>query len=404
MKFVWAAMIAGLALWGQEWPQWRGAARDGVVAGFARTSWPESLTRRWSVEIGEGHSSPVVSGGRVYVFTREKGEEVVRALDAATGKPLWRQAYPAPYRMNPAATHHGEGPKSTPVLAGGRLCTLGISSILSCWDAASGKLIWRKEFSKEYRATSPWYGTAMSPGVFDGMLIAHVGGQDNGALTAFDAATGAVRWSWKGDGPGYASPVAAEFGGIRQIVTETQNNVVGVALADGKLLWQIPLKTSWDQNAVTPVILGDTVIYGGLDRPLRAIRPLRRGESWKIETVWETQEAGSYMNTLVARGDRLYGLHSRNKGQYYVLNAKSGKVLAKSAPRQGDNAAMVLAGDSVVALNNSAELSVVRAGGDAWQVTRTYKVADRETWAHPVVLSGGILVKDLNSLAYWSFQ
>ena len=399
-----AIFVAGSILPAQDWTQWRGENRDGVVGGFARSAWPEKLTKRWSAEIGEGHSTPVVSGGRVYTFAREQGEEVTRVIDFATGKTLWRQAYAAPYRMNPAAAHHGEGPKSTPVLTGGRLYTLGISGILTCREADTGKFVWQKEFSKQFRSTSPLYGTAMSPAVFDGMLIAHVGGPDDGALMAFDAATGAVKWSWNGDGPGYASPVLAEIGGVRQIVTETQNNLVSVALKDGALLWKVPLKSPYDQNAVTPVIAGDKVIYGGLDNPLREIRPVRAGGSWKTETIWESQDGGSYMNTLVARGDRLYGLHFRNKGQYYILDAKTGKALARSQPRQGDNAAMVLAGDDVLALNNNGELTVNRTAGDSWQVVRTYMVADTETWAHPVVGSTGVLVKDLKSVTFWSFE
>jgi outer membrane protein assembly factor BamB len=176
---------------GDEWPQWRGPARDGRVAGLAaRASWPEALTPGWKLTVGAGHSSPVVAAGRVYQLSREGEDEVVRALELGTGKVVWRQAYPAAYQMSPAATGHGKGPKATPVLADGRLFTLGISGILSAWDAASGRLLWRKSFETSHRATSPLYGAAMSPVVDGGRVIAHVGGHDDGALVALDAATG----------------------------------------------------------------------------------------------------------------------------------------------------------------------------------------------------------------------
>src|SRR6202035_2895163 len=107
----------------------------------------------------------------------------------------WKQQYPAPVKVNPAAAGHGPGPKSTPLYANGKLYTFGLGGILSCWDAETGKLVWRKDGSA-YKAGNPVFGTAMSPIVDRGMLIAHVGGDHSGALTAFDASTGSVKWTW----------------------------------------------------------------------------------------------------------------------------------------------------------------------------------------------------------------
>ena len=152
---------------------------------------------------------------------------MVHALDLASGRELWKQAYPVAYEMNPAATGHGKGPKSTPTLADGRLFTFGITGVLSAWDAADGRLLWRKSFESSHRATSPAFGAAMSPVVDGGRVIAHVGGDGDGELVALDAATGNALWSWKGDGPGYASPVVATFDGVRQVVTQSQNALVG---------------------------------------------------------------------------------------------------------------------------------------------------------------------------------
>ena len=132
-----------------DWPQWRGSARDGRASLAPRASFPEALRPAWKVAVGEGHASPVVVGDRVYVFSREGEDEVVQALDLATGKRAWRASYPAPYTMNPAATGHGKGPKSTPVVAGGRVFTFGIGGVLSSFDAASGRLAWRKDFGAE---------------------------------------------------------------------------------------------------------------------------------------------------------------------------------------------------------------------------------------------------------------
>ena len=209
----------------------------------------------------------------------------MQALDLATGKRAWRASYPAPYTMNSAATGHGKGPKSTPAVAGGRVFTFGISGILSAFDAATGRLAWRKDTGAEFGQGSPLYGVALSPVVDGGSVIVHVGGPGKGALTAFDAATGAVRWAWKGDGPAYASPVVATIGGVRQVVTFSESFLVGVSADRGELLWKIPFTTPWVQNAVTPVVDGDRVVYSGLDHPFRAIRVVRGASGWTTEPL-----------------------------------------------------------------------------------------------------------------------
>src|SRR5215207_1532826 len=162
---------------GTDWPQWRGPRRDGSVDAALPLQWPEALKKCWEIPVGAGHASPVVSGNRLVVIAREGEHEIVRALDVTSGKEIWRAAYPAPYEVNPAARSHGPGPKSTPAVAGGRVFTLGIGGILSAFDLASGKLVWRIPAP----AVPPQYGTATSPLIDGTSVIAHVGGHDGGA-------------------------------------------------------------------------------------------------------------------------------------------------------------------------------------------------------------------------------
>jgi outer membrane protein assembly factor BamB len=184
------------------------------VPGFrAPAVWtPERIRTSWSVKVGEGHASPVIAGGRVYVFAREGEQEILRCLNLADGREIWKDAYAAPYEMSLAARKHGKGPKATPVVAGNRVFALGIAGHFSAWDAVTGRVLWRKDFGGEFKTTSPEFGAAASPLVEGETVITHVGGKHGGALTAFDTATGATRWRWDGDGPGYASPVIATLG------------------------------------------------------------------------------------------------------------------------------------------------------------------------------------------------
>src|SRR5262249_32674683 len=264
-----------------------GPNRDGTVSTFtAPKTWPKTLKEQWKVRVGEGHSSPVVVDGKVYQLARQKDAEVILCLDLATGKEIWRDSYDAPYKMHFAATGHGKGPKSTPTVHGGKVYALGISGILSCLDARTGKVLWRKDFAKQYSATSPLYGAAMSPLVDSGLCIVHVGGHDKGALTAFDAHTGEVKWSWTGDGPGYASPVLATLLGERRVMTQTQKSLLGVSAATGKVLWKVPFTTAYDQNSVTPLVTRDRVIFSGYAQPLTAVRLEKKGEEITAKTAW----------------------------------------------------------------------------------------------------------------------
>ena len=389
----------------QNWPQWRGPNRDGVVTGFAAPAkWPAHPNVKWKVAAGLGHASPVVAAGKVYLFTRVQDRETASCLDLESGKEVWLQNYAVEYNMHPAAVSHGKGPKSTPVLYNDKLYTLGISGILSCFDAKTGRLRWRKEFSRQFKTTSPYFGTAMSPIADRGLLIAHVGGHDSGALTAFDAESGEVKWSWAGDGPGYASPIIVEIDGVRQVVTQTQQNIVGVSEANGELLWQIPFATAYVQNIVTPVLFKETLILSGLDKGTMAIRLIRHGKKWTTEQVWRNEQVAMYMNSPVLSGHLLFGLSHKRKGQYFCIDARTGETVWTSNGRDGENAAIVAAGEIVLALTNDAELIVMNRTAKGFEPLKKYTMADSPTWAHPVLVGKRVLIKDATTLALWSLE
>ncbi len=397
-------LVTLLLLAAVDWPQWRGPSRDGATAGTEEPPvWPEKLQRKWVMRVGEGHSSPVLAGGRVYLHSREGSLEVVRSIRLDSGQELWKQTYDAPYTVNPAATNHGKGVKSTPLVHVGRVYTLGIGGVLSCFDAASGKLEWRHDFKNQFKSTSPEFGVAMSPVADGGAVIAHVGGEE-GALTAFDAATGKVKWSWTGDGPAYASPVLAEFNGVRQVITHTRKNVVGLRASTGELLWKIPFTTPYVQNSVTPLAVDGKLIISGLSNGAFALAVVKRGAQWTTEKVWHSYEASMYMSSPVAFGSRLYAFSNKNKGQLVCLSAANGKTIWTSPPRLGDNAALVRTGKHLLMLTDNAELTVLRGDAATFEIARKYAVAASSTWAHPVPAGKGLLIKDVSSLALWSWE
>jgi len=382
----------------QDYPQWRGLNRDGAASAFAEpASWPETLTRRWKVDVGEGYATPLVVADTVYVFTRRNGTEVMTALEAKTGRERWHTNYPAPYAPATPAAAHGVGPKATPLFHNGRLYSLGITGIVSAFDAATGKLAWQTPSAREH----PSYGTAVSPVGDENLVVVHPG--NHGPLTAFDANSGAVKWAGTDRGA-YASPIIVQLGGIRQVVTMTQGSVLGVALSDGTRLWEYPWLSRSTPSAITPILYQETLIVSSQAMGVAALKPTRRADKWVVDVVWETKDVSLFLSNPVVVGDTLFGLSEKARGQFFALDAKSGTVLWLGRPRQASNTAIVKAADLLLLLNDDAELIVARSSKNGFEPLKRYIVADSATWAQPAVSGNRFFIKDVTSLSLWTLN
>jgi outer membrane protein assembly factor BamB len=386
-----------------DWVQWRGPHRDAVIEPVeAWAPWPAQLDRRWRAEVGAGQSSPVVAGNSVFLFSRENDSEVARALDLQSGRLRWRHAYPAPYDVYPGAASYGSGPRSTPVVSGGRLFTLGISGILSAFDAVTGRLLWQNRFAGRFPAAAPPFGTSMSPLVAGGLLIVHAGGHHGGALIAFDPATGNEKWSLAGEGPSYSSPILTTLLGQEQLVIQVHRRVLGVEPEAGRVLWSLPFVTPCDQNIVTPLRIGDRLLVSSLDKGTMALELTRSGTNWTPRVAWHTTEVSMYMSSPVLAGGQVVGLSHRKRGQYFALDADTGKVRWTSDGGQGENAAFVVAGESVLALQGDGTLLVLRRDATSFAPARRYRVAESATLAHAVPTGSGVLIKDQTGLSLYA--
>lgn len=400
----------------QEWAGWRGANRDGKLVGFQPpATWPKELEKGWQIEVGEGHATPALLDGKLYVFAHQGDEEVTLCLDASSGKELWKDHYPcdAAFMLEGHQKPHGRGPFGSPAVVDGRVFTFGIRSTLSCIDAKTGKMLWRKDFADRFPKPQAEWGTSVSPIVVDGLCVIHAGGgpgplrsgPGKGAILAFDAATGTERWKWEGDCAGFASPILATIGGKRQLITLTESLAVGLDPKDGRLLWQVEFKTPYQQNSVTPVVLGDLVILSGTGLGTLAVRI----EGEKAVPAWNTSDVSMYMSSPILKGERLFGFSEKKRGQFFCLDAKSGQVLWTGDGRQGDNAALLDAGDVILALVTGApnrdgpsSLVVFEANDKEYKEKARYTVSDMPAWAHPVVSGRAIFIKDRTKLTRWS--
>jgi outer membrane protein assembly factor BamB len=396
-----AVVTIGATAFAQDWPQWRGAHRDAKASGFnAPKTWPKELAQKWKVTVGSGDATPALVGDKLYVFSRQENEEVLRCLDAASGKELWQDKYAVDALTGPDSSIHS-GPRSSPVVADGKVITLGVFGALSCLDAATGKVNWRKN---DFPGAWPKFHTAMSPIIVDNLCIVQLGKESDGAMVAYDLANGEQKWKWTGEGPGYASPVLLTVGDTKMIITETSKSIVGVAVTDGKLLWQAPYAPQgMAYNAATPIVDGQTVILCGQGRGARAMKIEKQGDTFAAKELWSNSENSVQFNTPVLKNGLLFGLSQR--GNFFCINAETGKT-AWSDPvgGRGGFGSVVDAGSILLALNSKSQLTAFEPSDKEYTEVASLKLSDKQTYAYPVLAGNRLFVKDQDSVALMAIE
>ena len=447
-------LMGNLSAFAQDWPQWRGQNRDAKVTGFtAPQKWPEKLTQKWKVTVGEGtDSTPALVGDKLYVFTRKGGDEVLLCLNAGTGEEIWSDKYETPSVTGADQGH--SGPRSSPSIADGKICTLGVNGTLSCLDINTHKVLWRKN---DFPGALPRFHTAMSPVIVDNMCIGHFGNASDGAIVAYDLTTGEPKWKWSGGtgfGPSYASPVVATIGGTKQVIAQTEKNVVSLALADGKLLWQV--EASGGRYAASSIVADEanSVVFGMKGNGCYALKITKDGDAFKTEQLWNNEQIGAEYCTPVLLNGLLFGLTSRN--DYYCLDAKTGttdwsvsansnaaaeatnsnKIEIIPATYNGNTiitsagfgggrgggmggrggrgggmmgggggyAAIVEAGSVLFGLTSNAKLVVFEPSDKEYKQVASYQVSDGQTYAYPIISGNRIFVSDQTSVTLWTIE
>ena len=385
----------------QEWPQWRGANRDGKAAGFTPPkTWPKELTQKWKITVGSGDATPALAGDKIYVFTRQEGNEVISCLDAGNGKEVWSDKYAVAAISGPDSAVHG-GPRSSPTVAEGMVVTLGVCGTVSCLDAASGGVKWRKN---DFPGAWPRFHTATSPIVADGLCIVQLGKESQGAVVAYDLAKGDEKWKWTDEGPGYASPVLMSVDGVKMVVTLTAKSVAGLGVADGKLLWRAPfMPQGMNYNAATPIIDGQTVFYCGSGRGTKAVKIEKEGDSFTAKELWSNPDNAVQFDTPVLKGGLLFGLSQR--GNFFCLNAQTGKTAwTDSTGGRGQFGSVVDAGSVLLGLTSKSTLVAFEPSDKEYTELANIKVADKQTYAYPVLAGNRLFIKDQDSLTLWTID
>src|SRR5262245_6975854 len=292
-----------------DWPQWLGPKRDGSTSEkVAPWKTKDDLVVAWKQAIGEGYSSPVVAGGRVFVHARvkDKEEEEVVALDAATGKPLWKDAYERPAYKSVVGT----GPRATPTVANKRLYTIGINGVLSCYEVEKGKRLWQTDLYKHFKADLPGFAVCCSPLVIGNRVIVSVGGKGR-CVVALHAETGEVQWQALDDAASTSSPVLfaggeRAKGAAPDVVLMTPLRLVGLDPLDGALRWEHPMVFQPQGTSPTPIAVGKQVVASTQAHGAVSVRVGRKDEKPAAEMAWQNKEMKSYFSSGVASGDLLF--------------------------------------------------------------------------------------------------
>lgn len=388
----------------RTWPQWRGPSRDGLVNGPAWPSDLKNLERVWRIDLGPSYSGAIVTDDRVFTTeTRDKAEEVVSALDRATGQVIWQVKWPGAMSVPFFARANGSWIRSTPAFDGECLYVAGIRDVLVCLDAKSGQERWRVDFPAKYNTPLPDFGFVCSP-LIDGDAV-YV--QAGASCFKLDKKTGSELWRCLNDGGGmmgsaFSSPVLATVAGRRQLLVQTRMDLAGVDPDTGKVLWKQPVQATRGMNILTPIVFDNclfTSAYGG--KTLRFDLSKQDDDTWNVATGWTNRMEG-YMSTPVVIDGHAY-LHLRNQ-RFTCIDLKSGKATWTTDRSFGKYWNLVANGDRILALDERGTLLLIKANPEKFELLDSQKVSDQECWAHLAIVGNEIFIRELNALSAWRWK
>jgi outer membrane protein assembly factor BamB len=368
-------LLAGGVTCGADWPNWRGPDYNGISK---ETQWNPAAVKEakilWEAEVGIGFSAVSVAGGKAYtVGNVNKETDVVYCFDAVTGKELWRHEYPEKL----GAKYYEGGTHSTPTVSEKRVYTLSKFGKIFCLDAETGAVLWQKELPYK----TPEWGFSTSPVIVDDKVILNVGA----AGLALDKTNGEVLWKSDNSVPGYATPVPFTQDGISSVAMFAKDTIMAIQSADGKVLWSFPWKTQYDVNASDPIIAGkECFITSGYNRGAClidfSVTPPKQ--------VWENKNMRSQMSGPVLINGFLYGIDDK---QLVCLDWKTGECKWVFEPVK--KGALSVAGDVLIVIGEKGTLYTVKASPESFQEIASAEVLSGRCWTMPVLANGRIYVR-----------
>jgi outer membrane protein assembly factor BamB len=384
------------------WPQFGGPSRDFCVQAPGLVPWGDAgPTRLWQRDLGDGYSGIVAGDGVLYTMYTPSAwlglanadAEAVIAIDADTGATLWEQRDPV--ETKPAMRmEHGPGPHSTPLLAGGRLFTAGVTGRLQALDPKTGEVLWARELWDELGGKVMDRGYSCSPLAWRDTVVVAVGGSGPG-LVAFDQKDGSIRWKSPGFDASPSSPILIDVDGQEQIVYFASAEVIGFEAATGRRLWSVPHETTYRLNIAMPVVGDDglLVVSSAYSGGTRALRLSREGDSTSAEELWFTNQMRVHHGNFILTGGYMYG----SSGDFgptplSALDLRTGEIVWRD--RAFAKAKLVHADGRVVLLDEDGSLGMVVVTPEGLDVLARAQVFDGRSWTAPTPVGTRLYLRD----------
>ena len=389
------------SLFGAYWTDFRGPNRDGhYTEKPILTNWPTGgLRKLWSQPIGGGYASFVVADGRAFTIEQRRDDEAVTAYDLATGRELWAHTYAAAF----SESMGGDGPRATPTYHEGRVYSLGAQGEFCCLDAATGKLLWRKNILDEAHATVLYFAMSTSPLIVDDTVVVLSGeplppvkGNTNQTVLAYHKRSGEKVWSALEDKLAYTSPMLVTLAGTRQLLVVAAKRIVGLKPEDGTLLWEIPWEAQYHNSVAQPVLVSSNrfVVSAGYGGGAKLVEITKAGNGFNARQIWKNTNLKNKFNSSVFHQGFIYGL---DEGILTCLDAATGRRQWKEG-RYGYGQ-LLLASGHLVVLSGEGELILVRANSDRHEEVARFQAIHGKTWNHPAIADGKILVRNAVEMA-----
>ena len=401
------ALAASLSTHASDWPQWRGPNRDGRAPDSqpALATLPAAPKKLWQTNIGLGQAGVLVVGNKVLFTDQTDGQETAHLVDLASGKETWKAAYGESVQF---ANAYGAGPRCTPLVDGDRVYVQSCRGEFHCLALADGKTLWKTSFEKDWGATffgngkenaadaketaSRRHGNNGSAVVDGDRIFVPVGSPEKGTLVAFDKKTGKVLWTAGQDNTAYASLVVATLAGVRQVVHLTGDALMGVDVADGKILWRTPVRTGAKRHVLTPLISGDTITLSSSSVGLTKFTVRKDSGGLQLTETWKNDKLKITLATPVLVGGHLYGLGTGAKADFVCVDFATGQ-LVWSQPGFGDYASIIALSGKLLALNSTGELFLLKASPEKYEELGRAQACGK-TWSYPAYADGKLYVRD----------
>jgi outer membrane protein assembly factor BamB len=395
-KAIWLAIIftcfsiPAVSQTGGEWPQWRGANRDGISkeTGLLK-EWPKDGPRLvWKTQgAGRGYSTMSISQGRLYTMGLRGDREFVVAFDLATGKEVWATVHGSAF-----SNDRGDGPRGTPTVDGNTVYSLGGAGDLSSIDAKTGKLNWKMNVLDKFGGSNITWGISESPLVIGDKLLVNPGGQ-GASIVALNKKTGDLIWKSQSDRSGYSSGMPLQVGNTTQVIFFTHQRALALDLKDGRLLWDYPKAANNVANVATPIINGNRVFISsdyGTGSGMVEIKA-----DGKAQEIYFTKDMRNHHSSSVLIGDYLYGFSS---SILTAMKFDTGEVAWKN--RSVGKGSLVFADGHLYCFSENGVVGLVEATPTGYVETGRFTIAQGNlpTWSHPVVAGGRLYLRDQDTI------